>query len=86
MMLALFDYLRENNIKGLHLGTTSHNREAVPFYEHMGFSVLWKNRLTCYDHAIDDPPLVNKILAHLGLPTGRPEISQARSPPQARWT
>jgi hypothetical protein len=32
--------------------------------------------------AIDDPPLVNKILVHLGLPTCRPEISKARSPPQ----
>jgi hypothetical protein len=31
---------------------------------------------------IDDPPLVEKILVHLGLPTGRPAISPARSPPQ----
>ena len=32
--------------------------------------------------AIDDPPLVEKILAHLGLPTERPVIAPARSPPQ----
>ena len=32
--------------------------------------------------AIDDPPLVQKILAHLRLPTGRPAIAPARSPPQ----
>jgi hypothetical protein len=32
--------------------------------------------------AIDDPPLVERILAHLGLPTERPVISPARSPPQ----
>jgi len=31
--------------------------------------------------AIDDAPLVEKILAHLNLPTARPEISPARSPP-----
>jgi hypothetical protein len=32
--------------------------------------------------AIDDPPLVEHILAHLGLPTERPVIAPARSPPQ----
>jgi hypothetical protein len=32
--------------------------------------------------AIDEAPLVEKILAHLGLPTERPPISPARSPPQ----
>jgi hypothetical protein len=43
----------------------------------------------CYGHrtmrvvaAIDDPPLVQKILAHLGLPTERPVIAPARSPPR----
>ena len=32
--------------------------------------------------AIDDAPLVEKILKHLGLPSERPVISPARSPPQ----
>ena len=31
--------------------------------------------------AIDDAPLVEKILTHLGLPTARPVIAPARSPP-----
>jgi hypothetical protein len=31
--------------------------------------------------AIDDPPLVERILGHLGLPTGRPSVAPARSPP-----
>ena len=35
--------------------------------------------------AIDDPPLVEKILAHLGLPTERPVIAPARSPPQLEF-
>jgi hypothetical protein len=35
--------------------------------------------------AIDDPPLVERILAHLGLPTERPVISPARSPPQVEF-
>jgi len=57
MMEAYFDYLREKGVPGVHLGTTSHNREAIPFYEHMGFKTLVKKRATMYDHAIDDPPL-----------------------------
>ncbi len=57
MMTALFDYLKDNGIKGVHLGTTSHNREAVPFYEHMGFKTHTRIHCTMYDHAIDDPPL-----------------------------
>jgi hypothetical protein len=32
---------------------------------------------------IEDPPLVTKILAHLGLPTARPALRPARPPPQA---
>ena len=35
--------------------------------------------------AIDDPPLVEHILAHLGLPTERPSIAPARSPPQLEF-
>ena len=31
--------------------------------------------------AIDDPPIVEKILVHLGLPSERPVVSPARSPP-----
>jgi ribosomal protein S18 acetylase RimI-like enzyme len=57
MMRALIAYLRQNNVKGVHLGTTSHNREALPFYEHVGFKVLHQSLFTAYDHAIPDPPL-----------------------------
>jgi hypothetical protein len=35
------------------------------------------------DRCIDDRPLVERILAHLGLPTARPAISPARSPPRS---
>ena len=35
--------------------------------------------------AIDDPPIVEHILAHLGLPTKRPSIAPARSPPQLEF-
>ena len=49
--------LRENQVCGVHLATTSHNRRAMRFYRTVGFEVLHQNRLTCYDHVIDDPPL-----------------------------
>ena len=35
--------------------------------------------------AIDDAPIVEKILTHLGLPSERPIISPARSPPQIEF-
>jgi hypothetical protein len=31
---------------------------------------------------IEDPPIVAKILAHLGLPTAEPVLTPARPPPQ----
>jgi hypothetical protein len=31
---------------------------------------------------IGDPPIVTKILAHLGLPTKGPALTPARPPPQ----
>jgi hypothetical protein len=31
---------------------------------------------------IEDPPIVTKILTHLGLPTELPTLIPARSPPQ----
>jgi len=57
MMRVYFDFLKEHGIKGVHLGTTTHNRQAVPFYEHIGFRVIHQSRFTGYDHAIPDPPL-----------------------------
>jgi hypothetical protein len=31
---------------------------------------------------IQDPPVIDKILSHLGLPTKPPQLAPARSPPQ----
>jgi hypothetical protein len=33
---------------------------------------------------IEDPPIVRRILGHLGLPTDVPKPCPARSPPAAR--
>ncbi len=57
MMEAYFDYLRDNNVKGLHLGTTSHNKQAVPFYHRCGFEIIHKSRFTGYDHVVPDLPV-----------------------------
>jgi ribosomal protein S18 acetylase RimI-like enzyme len=57
MMRALFAYLRAHGVPGVHLGTTSHNRQAVPFYFRLGFTILHQNVATIYDHVIPDPPL-----------------------------
>jgi len=35
---------------------------------------------------LTDPPVVRKILAHLGLPTEAPMLAQARPPPAQRAT
>lgn len=57
LMTAYFRYLKARGVKGVHLGTTSHNRQALPLYHRLGFQVLIKKRLTMYDHVIEDPPL-----------------------------
>ena len=33
-------------------------------------------------YTIEDPPIVTKILTHLGLPTELTAVTPARSPPQ----
>lgn len=57
MMRVLLGHLGRSGARGVHLGTTSHNRQAVPFYERFGFEKIFERRVTCYDHAIGDPPL-----------------------------
>ncbi|NLI70525.1 MAG: GNAT family N-acetyltransferase [Firmicutes bacterium] len=39
LMNRFFTHLQAHGIKGVHLGTTSLNRSAVPFYEKMGFKL-----------------------------------------------
>jgi len=57
LLRAYLDYLRARGVKGLHLGTTSHNQQAVPFYLAAGFQEIFRSRITCYDHAVPDPPV-----------------------------
>jgi GNAT superfamily N-acetyltransferase len=49
LVATYLDYLRENDIKGVHLGTTTANKMAVPFYGKWGFQVASRRRLTMYD-------------------------------------
>jgi GNAT superfamily N-acetyltransferase len=48
IMNVYFDYLRGLGIKGVHLGTSSFHRSALPFYEKLGFTVYKK--ITVNDH------------------------------------
>ena len=57
LLRAYLEYLRAHGVKGLHLGTTSHNKQAVPFYLASGFKEIFRSRITLYDHAVPDPPV-----------------------------
>lgn len=54
LLLEYFDYLRENGVKGLHLGTTTGNKLAVPFYKRWGFRHVSSHPLTMYDGIVDE--------------------------------
>ena len=42
LMRAYFEYLKNEGIWGVHLGTTSNHKQAVPFYQKIGFKLLQK--------------------------------------------
>jgi GNAT superfamily N-acetyltransferase len=48
IMNVYLDYLRGLGVKGVHLGTSSFHRSALPFYNKLGFSVY--NRVRVRDH------------------------------------
>lgn len=54
LMRAYFDYLKEYNIPGVHLGTTTYNKLAVPFYKRWGFRVVSRHPLTLYEGIIPE--------------------------------
>jgi len=58
-----FAYLREHGISGVHLGTTSHNKQAMPLYLRCGFEILLKIRYPYADHLVPDPPVYSFLLA-----------------------
>jgi len=49
LMAVYLDYLLENNVKGLYLCTTSHNRLAIPLYKKWGFRLVSSYPMTRYD-------------------------------------
>ncbi|MBI4830545.1 MAG: GNAT family N-acetyltransferase, partial [Candidatus Lindowbacteria bacterium] len=54
LMTAYLDYLRANNVKGLHLGTTTRNKLAVPFYRKWGFRLVSRHPLTMYEGIVPE--------------------------------
>ena len=57
LMQTYLDQLRNENIPGVHLETTSENKIAVPWYERLGFQRLQSVRADVYQqsvgHAVD---------------------------------
>ncbi|GAB4336643.1 MAG: GNAT family N-acetyltransferase [Candidatus Abyssubacteria bacterium] len=54
LMSAYFDYLGACGVKGIHLGTTSHNTLAVPFYKKWGFALVSRHPFTMYEGIIPE--------------------------------
>ncbi len=54
LLSAFLDYLRANDVKGLHLGTTSYNTLAVPFYKKWGFRLVSQRPLTIYEGIVPE--------------------------------
>jgi GNAT superfamily N-acetyltransferase len=54
LLSAYLDYLRTSNVTGLHLGTTSYNKLAVPFYKKWGFQIAARYPLTLYEGIIPE--------------------------------
>ncbi len=57
LMSAYFDQLRQENVPGVHLQTSSENKIAVPWYEKLGFQLLQRTPADLYKaslgHTID---------------------------------
>jgi GNAT superfamily N-acetyltransferase len=54
LLAAYFEHLKQNNVKGLHLGTSTSNKLAVPFYKKWGFQLVSSHSLTMYDGIIEE--------------------------------
>jgi ribosomal protein S18 acetylase RimI-like enzyme len=52
LMTTYLDQLRNENIPGVHLETTSENKIAVPWYEKLGFQLLQSVPIDVYQHSI----------------------------------
>jgi ribosomal protein S18 acetylase RimI-like enzyme len=54
LLSTFLDYLCENNVKGLHLGTTTYNKLAVSFYKKRGFKLVAQHPLTMYEGIVPE--------------------------------
>jgi ribosomal protein S18 acetylase RimI-like enzyme len=54
LMRIFLEYLKSNGIGGIHLGTTSYNKLAVPFYRKWGFREVSQHPLTMYEGIIPE--------------------------------
>lgn len=49
LLSAYLAYLSRNNVEGLHLGTTTANKLAAPFYKKWGFRLVSEHPFTMYE-------------------------------------
>jgi len=54
LMAAYLEYLSSSGVPGVHLGTTTHNKLAVPFYKKWGFRLVSRHPFTMYDGIIPE--------------------------------
>jgi GNAT superfamily N-acetyltransferase len=54
LLSEYFEYLRQNKVRGVHLGTTTGNKLAVPFYKKWGFRLVSSRPLTIYDGIVPE--------------------------------
>jgi ribosomal protein S18 acetylase RimI-like enzyme len=52
LMQAYLDQLRNENVPGVHLETSSENKIAVPWYEKLGFQLLQRTPTDLYEHSV----------------------------------
>lgn len=55
LMNQYFSYLRSKRVYKCHLGTTTYNKQAIPFYMKFGFKELYKSPVTMWEGIIDEP-------------------------------
>ncbi|RJP15630.1 MAG: GNAT family N-acetyltransferase [Candidatus Abyssobacteria bacterium SURF_5] len=54
LIAAYLEYLKSNSVSGIHLGTTTYNKLAVPFYKKWGFRLVSRHPFTMYDGIIPE--------------------------------
>ncbi len=72
LMKNWLEHLASHGVSGVHLVTTTYNKQAVPFYRHMGFEDIFENPLTFYEDIIAEPVALLGMGLKLYVSEGEP--------------